>query len=359
MMRYQQQINLPEVGEAGQLKIKNAKVACVGAGGLGTPLLLYLAASGVGTLGIIDDDKVELSNLHRQILYQDKDIGRSKAECAAEKLSAYESIIHIHPARLKPDNAADLLRQYDIVADCSDNFSTRFLLNDICFQLDKPLVSASIFQFQGQCMTFHGKRGPCLRCLYPDMPDENGILNCDQAGVLNVLPGLCSMIEASEVLKWILSIGELLIGKVLIVDTLKMRFLEYELPKNPDCDLCVNGRMMHDNLRHDSCIKGENMNREYIITSFELNELLRKNSDFQLVDVRTVDKHVAYNIGGKHIPMAELSDRFNELDPEKLVVTYCTSGGNSLRALQLLLSVGFKTVKSLDGGMTAWRELSA
>lgn len=356
MNRYQQQINLAEVGIAGQEKLSNAKVACIGAGGLGTPLLLYLAASGVGTLGIVDEDKIELSNLPRQILYQDKDIGRSKAECAAEKLSSYESVINIHKTRLNSANAAEILSQYDIVADCSDNFSTRYLLNDICFQLDKPLISASIYHFRGQCMSFHGKRGPCLRCLYPQMPRPDEFQNCEQAGVLNVLPGLCGLIQATEVLKWILKAGDLLLGRVLLLDALKMQFEEYQLPKNPDCDLCMNGVMMHDYLEHDSCVRGKNMNREFIITSFELNDLMRSNSDFQLLDVRTIDKHLSYNIGGKHIPMSELSDRVNELDPEKLVVTYCSSGGNSLRALQLLLSVGFKTVKSLDGGMMAWRE---
>jgi len=355
LQRYQQQINLPAVGVAGQLRLKNAKVLCVGAGGLGSPVLLYLAAAGVGTLGIVDDDKVEITNLHRQILYGKKDIGLYKSEIAAEKLAEYSININSHPIRLTKENAEEIINQYDIIADCSDNFATRFLLNDLCYILDKPLVSASIYQFQGQCLTIHGKRGPCLRCLFPEIPKANEFQNCGEAGVLNVLPGLFGMIQATEILKWILQVGELLLGRVMVVDVLKMQFQEYKLFKNPDCELCMNGRIIHENFEPTSCKTGENKMPEFIITTFELNKLLKKNADIQLVDVRTLEKHQAYNIGGKHIPIAELTERVNELDPQKLVVTYCTSGGNSMRALQLLLSLGFKSVKSLDGGMTAWQ----
>lgn len=357
LKRYQQQINLPEIGIEGQVKLKQAKVAVVGAGGLGAPLLLYLASSGVGTLGVIDDDYVDQSNLHRQILYGENDIGLAKTSCAAEKLTALNanSIIHTHHTRLTASNAEAILRDYDIVADCSDNFSTRYLLNDVCFQLDLPLVSASIFRFQGQCMTFYGKRGPCLRCLFPDMPDINTFMNCSEAGVLNVLPGLFGIMQATEILKWILNQGELLIGRVLSVDLLKTQFREYHLPKNQDCDLCANHRMMHDYRENKTCSPGDKTMSEMIITITELKKLLDQHADIQLVDVRTIEKHVAYNIGGKHIPVAELPQRMNELDPEKLVVTYCTSGGNSMRALQLLVNAGFTMVKSLDGGMTEWQ----
>lgn len=355
--RYMQQINLPHVGIEGQIKLKNAKVLCIGAGGLGTPLLLYLATSGVGTLGIVDDDKVELSNLHRQILYTEADIGRFKVECALNKLAAHHSQakINIYNTRLMADNAEEIINQYDIVADCSDNFATRFLLNDICFQLNKPLVTASIFQFQGLCMTLPGKQGPCLRCLFPDIPLADEFKNCEQGGVLGVLPGLLGLIQAAEVTKWILDQGDLLIGRVLMVEVLKMQFREFYLPQNPDCDVCRYHRIITPGQASEPCSRRNTLMLEYIITPHELNEFLKNNTDLQLVDVRTIEKHNAFNIGGKHIPTAELSDRFNELDPDKLVVTYCTSGGNSMRALQFLLSVGFKSVKSLDGGMTAWQ----
>jgi len=354
LQRFQQQIHLPEVAEAGQLRLKNAKVACIGAGGLGSALLLYLTRAGVGTLGIIDDDKVELSNLHRQVLFQENDINHSKAQCAAEKLSS--SQIHVYQTRLTISNAESILKDYDIIADCSDNFATKFLLNDICYLLDKPLVSASIFRFQGQCMMFHGRRGPCLRCLFPVMPNANEFMNCEEAGVMNVLPGLFGILQAAEIIKWILQQGDLLIGRVLAADILAMQFREYALPKNPDCELCVNHRIIHDIYTTSQCKRGANNMPDFIITPHELHELMQKNADIQLLDVRTIEKHKAYNIGGKHIPTAELADRLNELDPNKLVVTYCSMGGNSMRALQLLLSKGFRSVKSLEGGMTAWQK---
>ena len=193
------QINLPEVGLEGQIVLKNAKVLCIGAGGLGTPLLLYLAAAGVGTLGIVDDDIVEITNLHRQILYHENDIGSEKAHCAANKLTLHQSQIklNLYNKKLTADNAEEIIKQYDIVADCSDNFATRFILNDICFYLDKPLVSASLFQFQGQCFTLSGKQGPCLRCLYPK-PAAYEFQNCEEGGVLGVVPGILGMIQSAE-----------------------------------------------------------------------------------------------------------------------------------------------------------------
>lgn len=356
--RYQQQLNLQEVGVAGQLRLKQAKVACIGAGGLGTPLLLYLAAAGVGTLGIVDDDKVELSNLPRQILYGEQDLGLLKVECAKTRLLHTHATtnIDIYPVRLNADNARAILASYDIVVDCSDNFATRYLLNDICHALDKPLVSASIMQFQGQCMTLYGKRGPCLRCLFPKMPQADAVMTCEQAGVMNVLPGLFGVMQAMEVQKWLLQQGELLLGRVLVIDGLKMQFSEYYLPKNPDCELCGDYRNMHAKNDSEPYLEANNVMNQYMISPRELRALMQDKADIQLVDVRALDKHLAFNIGGKHIPTSELSDRFNELDPAKMVVTYCTSGGNSMRALQFLLSAGFSSVKSLDGGMTAWQE---
>lgn len=353
MQRYVQQMNLASVGVDGQIRLKNAKVLCIGAGGLGTPLLLYLASAGIGTLGIVDDDIVELSNLHRQVLYNDADIGQLKVNCAADKLSVHHPHVNIftYVEKLTAENAEAIIKQYDIVADCTDNFTTKYLLNDMCVRIDKPLVSASIFQLTGQCMTFSGMHGACLRCLFPDIPHATEFQTCEQGGVLGVLPGLLGLIQATEVMKWILQTGDLLVGRVLMVDILKMQFRDFTLPKNADCEICSK----YCNIRAHKNKEPEVIMQEYIIFPQELNELMKNNADIQLVDVRTIEKHLAFNIGGKHIPTAELPDRFNELDPGKPVITYCTSGGNSMRALQFLLSVGFKQVKSLEGGMTAWQ----
>ncbi|VVC77019.1 putative adenylyltransferase/sulfurtransferase MoeZ [Aquicella siphonis] len=361
IIRYQQQIKLPGMGLTGQLKLKNAKVACIGAGGLGTPLLLYLASSGVGTLGIVDHDCVDRQNLHRQILYHERHFGKPKVECAREQLAEQypDAKIRVHQVELTGLNARELISQYDVIADCSDNFATRFLLNDLCVLLDKPLVSASVSQFEGQCLTVAGQHGPCLRCLFPVVPERGTVQTCEQGGVLPVVPGILGMIQAGEVIKWILQEGVPLMGRLLHLDMLKMAFKEYHLPKNSDCEICGFSRgIKSEHPFHANKRSHINMN-EYHISPLELRDLLSNKPDIQLLDVRTTEKHNAYHIGGQHIPLEELPGRLNELDPDKLIVTYCTSGGRSMRALEFLLSEGFNLVKSLDGGMTAWKEQCA
>lgn len=240
-LRYAQQLNLSEIGTAGQQKLKSARVLCVGAGGLGSPLLLYLAAAGVGTIGIIDADHIELSNLHRQVLYQTADIGMSKAVLAQQQLLALnpQLSIHAYAESLSVSNAHTLIQAYDIVADCTDNFSTRYVINDICYSLNMPWVFASVAQFSGQCSVFLGASSACFRCLFPTIPAHNPFSNCNADGVIGVIPGLLGMIQATEILKWILKIGKLLVNRLLVIDSLNMDFQHYDLVKNPSCRLCM------------------------------------------------------------------------------------------------------------------------
>lgn len=358
LKRYARQITLSSIGIEGQLKLKQARVLCVGAGGLGTPLLLYLAAAGVGTIGIVEDDQIDMSNLPRQILYHDEHIGRSKGEVAQQQLRLINPHLTLQTyfTRLDVHNALDIIHSYDIVADCSDNFFTRYVVNDSCFKAQKPYVTASISKFEGQCAMFLGTQGPCLRCLFPVPPSEDSLLNCEEGGVLGVLPGLLGMIQATEIMKWILQLGELLVGKVLMVNALRMQFREFQLSPNPDCEGCAHYRMMEPvNVPYADLRSQKKMN-EYTISVEELKEALERNEDIQLIDVRTPEKHQAFNIGGKLIPLDDLGQHLHEVDANKLIVTYCTSGGRSMRALQFLLDAGFTSVKSLEGGMTAWQE---
>lgn len=345
LARYSQQIKLLNIGMEGQTTLKNASVLCIGAGGLASPLLLYLAAAGVGTIGIVDDDKVELSNLQRQVLYQTKDIGQPKPQMAKETLYQLNPHIHVnlYPARLSPNNAKTWIAKYDMVVDCSDNFTTRYLVNDTCYRLNKPFVFASINQFAGQCATFIGQKSPCFRCLFPAAPSPDLVPDCNTAGVLGVLPGLLGMIQATEVLKYLLGMGELLIGRLLCVDALSMRFKEYTFRKNNDCLLCV----------HDS------VDLPPLISAKELQVLLKDNKKMILVDVRTPSERDVFHIGGKLIPLAELPGRLTELNPDDDIIVYCHLGQRSLLALDILKKASFSRVRSLEGGVKAWQNLSS
>lgn len=237
LIRYSQQLKLPEMGIEGQNKLKNTKVLCVGAGGLGSPVLLYLAAAGIGKLGIIDPDAVELSNLQRQILFQHQHVGSLKSHTAQQQLAALNPTLSFetYTEKLNEDNANNIIQHYDIVADCSDNFATRYLINDVCFNLNKPFVSASIAQFTGQCLFFLNKNTPCYRCLYPEPPQATSFVDCREGGVLGVLPGLLGTIQATEIIKWALQVGELLIGKLCVVDVLKVQFRQFNFLINEEC----------------------------------------------------------------------------------------------------------------------------
>ncbi len=351
LIRYSQQIKLDDIGLFGQEKLKSARVLCIGLGGLGSPLLLYLAAGGVGILGIVDDDVIELGNLHRQILYRMSHIGSQKALAAKEQILAINPLIqvNIYPEKLTHQNVTALINQYDIIADCTDNFYTRYLIHDVCFRLEKPYVYASAAQFQGHCSIFYGKKGPCFRCLFPEAPPNHGVLNCGEGGVIGVLTGILGIIQATEIIKWILKIGDSLEKRLLIVDLLKINFKEIQLAQNPDCRLCVHHQVLEES-PIEYCPSNRDL-KKYAITFEHLNQLLDKNIDINLIDVRTNQEHDTHNIGGKLIPISTLGNRLHELDSKKMTILYCYSGKRSMTALQILLEAGFKSINYLDGGI--------
>lgn len=346
MLRYVQQIKLNQIGLAGQGKLKQARVLCIGAGGLGCSLLMYLAAAGVGQIGIVDEDQIEESNLHRQVLYQQKHVHQKKSVVAGEQLRALNPLItvQIYDARFTRENANALIEQYDIIADCTDNFSTRYLIHEVCFRLGKPYVYASAYQFLGHCSVFYGKHGPCLCCIFPAVPST--LASCEDGGVLGVLPGILGMIQAAEIIKWILTIGHSLEGRLLMIDLLAMKFQEIQLTKNSDCPLCAHGLKIKMTA---SLSKAEIAS--YAITAEELSNYLLEHPETLLLDVRTPEEHAIKNLGGTLIPLSELTLRLNELDPTQSILVYCHSGPRSIQALTLLLESGFKQVRYLAGGV--------
>ncbi len=350
--RYSRQIKLNELGLSGQEKLKNARVLCVGVGGLGSSSLLYLAAAGIGRLGLIDHDHVELSNLQRQVLYRLPHISHSKVASAKEEILLLNSDIQvdIYHEKITEKNAAELINQYDIIVDGSDNFYTNYLIHDTCFTHKKPYIYASISQFQGYCTLFTGKEGPCLRCLFPTPPDPKHIPSCDAGGVLGVVPGMLGIIQATEVIKWIVGIGDTLEKRLLMIDLLKMTFKEIQLVQQPNCELCVHHQPL-DKLIYPSAPQHCSNGNDHSITSKDMFELL-KNPTVTLVDVRTPEEHHAKNIGGKLIPLSELSSRLHELNREHTIILYCRSGVRSQQAVNILREAGFGSVKHLVDGMS-------
>ncbi|MBS0289552.1 MAG: HesA/MoeB/ThiF family protein [Proteobacteria bacterium] len=357
-IQYDQHLKLEAIGLKGQVKLKNARVLCIGAGGLGSSLLYYLAAAGVGTIGIVDDDVVELHNLQRQILYQHQHIGSKKCIAAKQQLMALNPHIHIDPydEKFRLKNAKELIKQYDIVADCTDNFATRFLVNDTCFNIKKPFVFASVSQFQGQCSVFLGEEGPCFRCLFPYDSAMDALRDCSEGGVLGVLPGLLGAMQGAEIIKWILQLPDLLVGKLLMVDILKMQFKEYRLTQNPECQLCIYQQAINLPSKFNSnCNESDNLS-DHCISANELRRELNKGEAVFLLDVRTPEEFTAYNLGGVLIPLNELSQRLAELDRNKMIVVYCKSGNRSIAATKILINQNFG-VKYLQGGLIQWQEL--
>jgi molybdopterin/thiamine biosynthesis adenylyltransferase/rhodanese-related sulfurtransferase len=352
LLRYSRQINLKEIGLSGQERLKNARVLCVGLGGLGSSLLLYLAAAGVGRLGLVDADTIEISNLQRQVLYRLTQVSNSKTASALEQILALNPNIQVdtYYEQLTEKNATQLIAQYDIVADCSDNFYTNYLIHDVCFTQNKPYVYASISQFQGYCCLFNGNEGPCLRCLFPNPPDPKLIPSCDGGGVLGVVPGILGTIQATEIIKWILKIGHLLEKRLLMVDLLKMTFRDIRLSQNPDCQLCIHHQPLHK-LAYpsipQSCLNLEN----YSITLVDMLGLL-KHHTVTLIDVRSVEEHRVKNIGGKLVPLSELPGRLNELNPDHTIILYCHSGRRSTLGLNILLEAGFSSIRYLINGIS-------
>jgi adenylyltransferase/sulfurtransferase len=364
--RYSRHLILPEVGMEGQQRLKAAKVLCVGTGGLGSPLALYLAAAGIGTLGLVDFDTVDSSNLQRQIIHSTKDIGRKKIDSAQEKLNALNPALNVvkHDTMLTSANALEIFAQYDIIADGTDNFQTRYLVNDACVLLNKPNAYGSIFRFEGQASVFATKEGPCYRCLYPEPPPPGLVPSCAEGGVLGILPGLVGVIQATEVIKLILGKGEPLIGRLLLVDALSMRFRELKLRKNPECPVCgVNPTVTKLIDYNQFCgIAPEPAQAAQVkngipqISVRELKQRRDAGDDFFLLDVREPYEYQIAQIGGYLIPQNDVPNRLGELDPAKEIVVQCRSGARSQRIAELLKANGFEHVSNLAGGILAWSD---
>lgn len=361
--RYSRHLVLPEVGVQGQQKLKSARVLCIGAGGLGSPLALYLAAAGVGTLGLVDFDVVDFTNLQRQIIHTTQDVGRLKLASAGEKLNAINPFVDVRKfeTKLTSENALEIFRDFDIIADGTDNFPTRYLVNDACVLSGKPNVYASIFRFEGQASVFGMPHGPCYRCLYPEPPPPGMVPSCAEGGVLGILPGLLGVIQATEVVKLILGIGEPLVGRFLLVDALAMTFRELRLKKDPDCPVCGSNRTINALIDYDQfCgIRGEEPNTMTSpgeITPEELKRKLDAREDVFVLDVREPHEYQICNIGAHLIPLGQLESRIAELDPSRDIVVHCKSGARSAKAVELLRKTGFHRVSNLRGGILAWAE---
>ena len=363
ILRYSRHLIMPEVGMEGQQKLKAARVLCVGAGGLGSPLALYLGAAGVGTLGIVDFDVVDYTNLQRQIIHSTADVGRKKLESASEKLKAINPFLNIRAfeTKLTSENALDLFREFDIIADGTDNFPTRYLVNDACVLTGKPNVYGSIFRFEGQASVFATEEGPCYRCLYPEPPPPGLVPSCAEGGVLGILPGLVGVIQATEVIKLILGKGDPLIGRLLLVDALGMKFRELKLRKNPDCPACGTHRTITKLIDYNQfCgIRGEDKPVDAAIPEIQVEELKRRldaGDDIFVLDVREPHEYQICNIGGYLIPLNDLPKRVNELDSSREIVAHCKMGGRSAKAVQFLRQAGFQKVHNLKGGILAWAD---
>jgi molybdopterin/thiamine biosynthesis adenylyltransferase/rhodanese-related sulfurtransferase len=366
LSRYSRHLILPEVGMEGQRRLKAARVLCVGTGGLGSPLALYLTAAGIGTLGLVDFDVVDSSNLQRQIIHSTKDIGRKKIDSAEEKLSALNPAINIvkHETMLSSANALDILKDYDIVADGTDNFPTRYLVNDACVLLGKPNVYGSIFRFEGQASVFATEAGPCYRCLYPEPPPPGLVPSCAEGGVLGILPGLVGVIQATEVIKLILGKGESLVGRLLLVDALNMRFRELKLRKNPECPVCGSNPTVTAliDYEHFCGIVPETPQEKNVkngipqLTVKELKARRDRGEDIYLLDVREPYEVQIAQIGGTVIPQNDVPNRLAEIPRDREIVVHCRSGARSQRIAEFLKQSGYTEVVNLAGGILAWSD---
>ena len=363
ILRYSRHLIMPEVGMRGQQKLKAAKVLCVGAGGLGSPLALYLGAAGVGTMGIVDFDVVDYTNLQRQIIHATADVGRPKLDSAAEKIKAMNPFVNIRKfeTRLSSDNALDLFKEFDIIIDGTDNFPTRYLVNDACVLTGKPNVYGSIFRFEGQVSVFATKEGPCYRCLYPEPPPPGLVPSCAEGGVLGILPGLVGVMQATEAIKLILGSGDPLIGRLLLVDALGMKFRELKLRKHADCPACGKHPTITKLIDYQEfCgIRGEEAPVEETMSEMQVEELkarLERGDDLFILDVREPHEYDICNLGGYLIPLGEIPSRVHELDTSREIVAHCRSGVRSAKAVNFLRQAGFKKVHNLAGGILAWAD---
>ena len=367
VLRYSRHTLLPEFGGEGQARLKAGRALIVGAGGLGSPAALYLAAAGVGTIGLVDFDRVDITNLQRQILYGTADVGRPKLEVAVQRLHAINPHVKIEPhdKPFGPDNARELVTAYDVVIDGTDNFSTRFLVNDACVLVGRPNVYGSVFRFEGQAAVFAAPGGPCYRCLHPEPPPAGLIPNCAEAGVLGVLPGLIGVIQATEAIKILSGVGEPLIGALLLYDALRMRFRQITLPRDPACPVCGDAPTIRDLVAYDVvCAPNEtgdsvtDTNTPDEITAPELDQWRKSQRAHFLLDVREPYEHAAARIDDEAtlIPMRQVPSSLDALPSDQTIVVYCHSGQRSARITALLRSEGFDA-RNLVGGILAWSRL--
>lgn len=363
LRRYDRHLILPEVGLEGQQRLKDSSVLLIGAGGLGSPLGLYLAAAGVGRIGLVDFDRVDASNLQRQIIHGTSDIGRPKLDSAADRIGELNPhvVVEPHPVRLSSSNALQIARDYDVIVDGSDNFPTRYLVNDTCVLLGKPYVYGSVFRFEGQAAILATADGPCYRCLFREPPPPGMVPSCAEGGVLGVLPGLIGVIQATETIKLLLGIGETLAGRLLIVDALTMRFRTLTLTRDPDCPACgtheIKGLIDYERFCGITP-EPQGMTQELgDLTPAELDARIKRGDDFDLIDVR--EQH-EWNMGNlpnaRLIPMGKISQSLDALDPEREIVVYCRSGGRSAKVKGFLQANGFPKVRNLLGGILRWSD---
>ncbi len=362
LRRYARHLSLPEFGMEAQRKLKAARVLCIGAGGLGSPVALHLAAAGVGTLGLVDADVVEESNLHRQLIHGTKDVGRSKLDSARDRLEDVNPHVQIttYPERLTSANAKRIAADYDVVIDGTDNFPTRYLSNDICVFLKKPNVYGSILRFEGQCSVFAPHLGgPCYRCLSPEPPQPGLVPSCAEGGVLGVLPGIVGTMQATEAIKLVCGIGETLVGRLLHFDALRMKFREFKLRRDPECPMCGEHPTITDLIDYEQfCGMTPKPQPEVpTMTVHELKDMMDQHEDFLLLDVREPFEHdIARIEGSKLIPLGEVEKRMDELPKDKKIAVHCKSGGRSAKAVGALRQAGFNDVWNVARGITAWSE---
>lgn len=366
VLRYSRHLILPEVGMDGQLKLKAARVLCIGAGGLGAPLGMYLAAAGVGTIGMVDFDVVDRTNLQRQIIHGTKDIGRKKLDSAAETMIDINPNVNIvrHEVALSSENALEIMKDYDVVVDGTDNFPTRYLVNDACVLLGIPNVYGSIYRFEGQASVFATKDGPCYRCLYPEPPPPGLVPSCAEGGVLGILPGMIGIVQATETVKLILGKGETLVGRLMLYDAMNMKVREMKLRKSPDCPICGPNRTIRELIDyHQFCgVPKQPAQPEPVAAGGEidavgLKELLDRNHDFVLIDVREPHEYQICRIPkARLIPLGELPKRVGELDPAAEYIIHCRSGARSAKACVVLREAGFRSVRNMAGGILAWSD---
>ena len=363
VLRYSRHLIMPEVGMEGQQKLKAARVLCIGTGGLGSPLALYLSAAGVGTIGLVDFDVVDFTNLQRQVIHFTSDVGRPKLESAKEKIAAINPFVNVKTfnTKLTSENALQIFADFDIVVDGTDNFPTRFLVNDACVMSGKPNVYGSIFRFEGQASVFATKDGPCYRCLYPEPPPPGLVPSCAEGGVLGILPGLVGLIQATETIKLIMGSGQPLIGRLLLIDALGMKFRELKLRKNPDCVVCGTNPTVTKLIDYEEfCgLRGQEKPVNTGVPEISVEELKQRldaKEDFVLLDVREPHEYNICNLNGILIPLNDLPRRMNELDPNKEMVIHCRSGARSARAVGFLQQAGFTKTKNLAGGILAWAD---